>query len=463
MTKDDERQRHTQRTSSTTNDTPAPCACTGCARPPSPARRRLRRRGPRSAAARRLRSGGAPEGESGGEPPAPSPHPVSQLINPQPCTLLHVNIRSINSKKQAELQTYLDTHQPDFIALTETWLCDATPHFTLPNYITAARRDRPDYVPRPRTTNHGGILLLRHTSAPAITHLENSSTAERLWVTIHTDTGPLLFGLYYRPPDDPHNSLDTLDAELHKHSPTHIGTFLTGDFNVHHKRWLRFSNANTPEGAQLHDICKQHNLTETVQAPTRNDYLLDPFFTNFPSQTKTIVLPKIADHNATLTTLDFPTPQETATTRQVHNFKKADWTSLNATFKATDWTRVLSNDPSTDARNLTDFILSTAKIYIPTRTITDTKKTHPWLTDTCKASIAIKHSKEGQHDYDDARKNADNALSAAYHDYTNKLKAQLKELPRNSKKWWRVNRADYLNQDVPSLKRDVILGYVRIF
>ena len=253
-----ERQRPTQRTSTTPTDTTAPCAPTGCARPPPPSRRRLRRRGPRSAAARRLRSGGAPEGESGGEPPAPSPQPDLQLINPQPCTLLHINIRSINNpKKQAELQTYLDAHQPDFIALTETWLCDATPHFTLPNYTTAARRDRTPYKPRPRSTNHGGIILLRHDNAPATTHLENSTTAERLWATIHTDTGPLLFGLYYRPPDDQHNSLDSLDTELHKYAPTHTGTFLTGDFNIHHKRWLRFSHSNTPEGAQLHDICKQ--------------------------------------------------------------------------------------------------------------------------------------------------------------------------------------------------------------
>ena len=173
-------------------------------------------------------------------------------------------------------------------------------------------------------------------------------------------TGPLLLGLWYRPPNDPRHSIDTLDAELDKHAPSHNGTLLTGDLNIHHKRWLRFSHSNTPEGAQLHNICKQHNLTETIRAPTRNDYLLDPFFTTLPSQTKSTVLSKIADRNATLTTLHFPSPQETSSSRLIHDFKKADWTSLNSTFKATNWTQVLSNDPSTAARNLTDFILNTA-------------------------------------------------------------------------------------------------------
>ena len=445
-------QRTTERTLTNDADTTAPCACAGCARPPPPCRgRRFRRRGPRSLEARRLRSGGAPQGEPGGEPPAPSPTPDLSLIHSQQCTLLHINIRSLNNpKKHAELQTYLNAHQPHYIAITETWLCDATPHFTLPNYTTAARRDRPDYVPRPRTSNHGGIILLRHDNAPALTHLENSTTAERLWATIHLDTGPLLLGLYYRPPDDPHHSLDTLDAELDKHSHSHTGTLLTGDFNIHHKRWLHFSNANTPEGAQLHDICKQHNLTETVRAPTRNNYLLDPFFTSLPSLTKSIVLPKIADHNATLTTLNFHTPLETATTRHVHDFKKADWTSLNATFEHTDWTTILTDDPSTAARNLTDFILTTAATYIPTRNITDVKKTHPWLTDACKHAISQKQLAEGQPHYDEAQKHADETLTSAYHDYQNKLKTQLTQLPRNSKKWWRINR-QLLNNEAPRL------------
>ena len=111
-----------------------------------------------------------------------------------------------------------------------------------------ARRDRPNYISRPRTTNHGGIILLRHTNAPTITHVETSPNAERLWTTIHTDAGPLPFRLYYRPPDDPQHSLDTLDAELDKHAPSHIGIFLTSDFNVHHERWLHFSRDNTTEG-----------------------------------------------------------------------------------------------------------------------------------------------------------------------------------------------------------------------
>ena len=239
----------TQPTPTTHTDSTAPCSA-GSARPPPPAHRRLRRRGPRSLSSRRRRCGGAHPGDAGGHLPADSP--VSPTLTPQHFSLLHINIRSINNpRKQAELNSLLDTHKPHFLALTETWLCNATPHFTLPNYHELSRRDRPNFTPAPGKNNHGGVLLLQRNDAPSASHLTTSTTAERTWTTIHTDTGPLLFGLWYRPPDDDDNSLHTLATELDELAPQHTGLFLTGDFNIHHRKWLRFSNSNTPQGELL--------------------------------------------------------------------------------------------------------------------------------------------------------------------------------------------------------------------
>ena len=99
--------------------------------------------------------------------------------------------------------------------------------------------------------------------------------------------------------------------------------------------------------------------------------MLDPFFTNFPAQTTTKVLPKVADHNATLTTLNFPSPTTTPITREVLDFNKADWDSLNNTFRLTNWHDFFTNDPDADAAKLTDYILTTTQHHVPRRTITE--------------------------------------------------------------------------------------------
>ena len=76
------------------------------------------------------------------------------------------------------------------------------------------------------------MVYTRNTTITA-TALQKSPTAERVWFTIHTHTGPLLFGLFYRPPDDPIEHLDSLETDLTSRTPNFTGIFALGDFNVH--------------------------------------------------------------------------------------------------------------------------------------------------------------------------------------------------------------------------------------
>ena len=265
------------------------------------------------------------------EPPNVSPS------TPQHITVLYTNIQSINHPiKLEELNHYLDTHTPDIVALTETWLDDSTPHLSIPNYTVLSRRDRPNYIPRRHTTNHGGIIVYTRTNTITATPISKSPTAERLWFTVHTHTGPLLFGLFYRPPTDPLEALNTLETELTELTPHYTGTFLFGDFNIHESRWLHFSSLyTTPTGRRLQSIAQSFNLTETVRAPTRDNHLLDLFLTDHPHQTKTRVLPKIADHNTVLTTLTFQPIKEIPLQRTVWDFRNAQWDKLNESLNNT--------------------------------------------------------------------------------------------------------------------------------
>ena len=152
--------------------------------------------------------------------------------------------------------------------ITETWLDESTEVVNIPGYRSIARRDR-------RTKKKGGgvDIFVREDYRDAGC-LAISETSERSWVTVHTLTGPVLIGAWYRPPDESSSEIKTLAEELAKYMPGHIGTFLFCDANIHHKRWLRFSNGNTSLGQELQDICDSLGLKQMVREPTRKLNLL---------------------------------------------------------------------------------------------------------------------------------------------------------------------------------------------
>ena len=86
--------------------------------------------------------------------------------------------------------------------------------------------------------------------------LQYSETSERAWHLVHTVHGPLLLGLWYRPPDlGEVGSVETLAEEWAELEQGAVGSLLVGDLNVHHKGWLVHSRENTPEGRALYSFC----------------------------------------------------------------------------------------------------------------------------------------------------------------------------------------------------------------
>ena len=155
-------------------------------------------------------------------------------------SILHCNIRSIK-KHLGELQHRLDTLKPTLLALNETWLDDSTEQLSIPGYILISRRDRS------KTSNCGGIALYARASDNFVVKLADSESAELTWAVIHSNYGPILFGVWYRQKDD-RNSIQTFEREWLAHSTNTIGTVVVGDLNIHHRKWLINSNADTVDG-----------------------------------------------------------------------------------------------------------------------------------------------------------------------------------------------------------------------
>ena len=151
--------------------------------------------------------------------------------------------------------------------------------------------------------------------------------------TIHTDLGPLLLVNWYRPPDDDATlSMPVFRKDLTTLVENHVGTIVMGDLNIHHRKWLRFSNANTPSGRALQQICDDASLQQLVRAPTRKEYLLDLILSDLEALLNVEVLAPIADHSLVLMVVDINTVSSEASKRDVWVFKRAKWQPLKTQF-----------------------------------------------------------------------------------------------------------------------------------
>ena len=216
------------------------------------------------------------------------------------------------------------------VVVTESWLNESYAYFCLSGYRVVARRDRSD------GREGGGVIVFTLSDDVSVAHVHDSLELELAWCLIHSNVGPILLGAWYRPPDLDASSVDVFEKEWQEFSADVVGSILVGDFNVHNIRWLTFSSSNTAAGTRLWTFAVDHGFTQLVTEPTRNEYLLDLVLSDFASGVKTKVLPKVADHNAVLASVDISVEAPAPVLRHCWSFKSARWKALNSHFRLTD-------------------------------------------------------------------------------------------------------------------------------
>ena len=128
------------------------------------------------------------------------------------------------------------------VCISEAWLDKSIGNIALVGYRSVGRHDRQD-----GRQGGGVILFARDCYADNVTLIEKSEDAERLWATVHSDLGPYLLCVWYRPPiQGETQTIETFRNELCKHRPDAIGTIAIWD-NIHHKRLLKRSSSNIAE------------------------------------------------------------------------------------------------------------------------------------------------------------------------------------------------------------------------
>ena len=237
---------------------------------------------------------------------------------------------------------------------------------------------------------------------------------------------------WYRSPSVIHDNFEQLYTEMSSFFHDATGVIMIGDLNIHHKKWLRFSNADTTMGTELKTFCDFHGFFQIVRAPTRKEYLLDLAITDIPKATAS-VLPCIADHSAILVKLPLPEVLEKSFTRTVWNLRKPEWKKLEQELDAFNWAALRNGTAEGSLLYFLEVLWNALVKYIPRKDIVSRKSTYPWLSDQCRKALVQKNNAQGTDRFEAECFNCVKILGEERAAYIQKIKEKLQNLRRHSK------------------------------
>ena len=197
--------------------------------------------------------------------------------------VVYLNARSVKNKVP-ELQSFISTHNPDIIAITETWLDDTFTDIQLfgSGDFQVFRKDR--------NAHGGGVLLaIKSNYSPSLVPELQSDSCEIVWASYNCSLGRGLVGCCYRPPNSKKEYSTNLGdcllkvASLRKHYDS-ISVY--GDFNIH-VDWSLPERQSSSTGDIIFDTFDTVGMTQILSEPTYTtssgeSHFLDLVFTNNP-------------------------------------------------------------------------------------------------------------------------------------------------------------------------------------
>ena len=272
-----------------------------------------------------------------------------------------LNARSVLPKR-FDLLAYICSHRVDIMAITETFLDSsiADAEFCPASYLLF-RRDR--------SRHGGGVLIFVRDNLQVSPRDDLSSLCdELLCLEVHTITGPVIFGVFYRPPTQCVNNLVALNNLLLSVSQYPI--VLCGDFNLPSIDWsITFPATSSSVANFMCDLVRDNYLHQMVVSPTRHQSLLDLVLTNQPDMVagvKVVDNLPLTDHDAVQFTLNVITSPQTPCKRSLYNYKKADLLLLRDILSHIPWSIIEGTGDIEDSWQLfKDLFLSAVNMSVP--------------------------------------------------------------------------------------------------
>ncbi|KAL8610878.1 hypothetical protein ACOMHN_056733 [Nucella lapillus] len=306
----------------------------------------------------------------------------SQEKSPQSQTGQSSSASNKSNGKKAELQNLIDSTKPDIIIGTETWLDSKFQSSELfPQQYTTFRHDRDRYG--------GGVLIAvaNHLVSQEVEELSVEG-CELIWVKISLKgRRKLLVAAYYRPKASDEISLRKFETSIQRVMATNATIIIGGDFNLPSIDWSTKTLKSPAKCVEIHnqflDLMNDAGYEQLVTFPTRGENTLDIFLTSHPSLVPRIEpLPGISDHDIVYLEFDTNPTRQYPTKRTVHQYSKADWSSLRSSADELSLSVLQSFDADSDTeqlwQSLKEGIASMIEKHIPKKTIGG-KNNKPWV------------------------------------------------------------------------------------
>ena len=147
--------------------------------------------------------------------------------------------------------------------------------------------------------------------------LENSTDSYLCFLLVLLHSVSYFFFLYRSPSLPLCTVFDSISSNIDEvlSINSSVNAFLFGDFNVHHKDWLTYSDDTDRPGKLCYNFSISNELIQTVNFPTRipdrdshSPALLDLFLSPDASICSTMVFPPLgnSDHVVVSVSIDFP-------------------------------------------------------------------------------------------------------------------------------------------------------------
>jgi hypothetical protein len=280
--------------------------------------------------------------------------PFSQLDRVNP---------NIDTTKVLEINSFLSIYKPDIFVLNETWLkksvsdseilpLDQYKVFRLDRSVKTHPPD-PNF-PKKFRRNGGGVLIsIRRDIDVVSTKIDIKCDAEILGITLKFNDGrKAVFCTCYR--------VGTLGATNHSSVDSYLqkirlrrgisNIFVVGDFNMPKVQWDQFHSRDNVDQLFLNTFS---NLAfdQLIDVPTHiKGNILDLLLSNNPRVVSDIKVDNgsqlcKSDHYMISFNIISKVKKKKLAKREIYNFKRADWESINNELVLVDWdSLLLSND-----------------------------------------------------------------------------------------------------------------------
>ena len=381
-----------------------------------------------------------------------------QGSQPKHLSIISANLRGFQTNIGDLTHSFILPKKADIVATVETFLNDSIPfNFgRIDGYTNWYRKDR-------KQDTHGGVAVcFRSNIHVQSIDIEMPEHLELMFFKLWMKSGEkVLLCVCYRPQWQGNLPIEyitnNIDGIMQQYACDNF--ILVGDLNQH------------LVARSYDELLTVHGLTNHVNFPTHiSGSSLDPVITDLPETVvncEALGAPGSSDHYAVLTTIHNEIMEDTATTRTIWLWERANWSEFREALIATNWDFLNTGTIDERVATFTNIITELMSTYVPNKTYKVKPKDQPWFGYNCRVAADEKSrawvryknnpTQLNKNLHQLAKINMKNVEAWAKTEYKQSLKRKLTNRNVGTKSWWSLEKKyqGYTTDDsIPPLERD---------